>query len=116
MNISVSSLCDNSGICGGIPSCCIAAPCEEIPAPLPEAWDTILSDDGDIPVSEVGEIGMGTGSTKIKESIFIGNIMFSQLSTYTCICMCSRAEMLVGKKHWQIQLYYLKDKSQYLNG
>ena len=66
INVSV----DNSGICGGIPSCCIvpvgtAALCEEIPVPPPEAWDTLLFlDDGDISVSEVGEIG-STGSCTI---------------------------------------------------
>ena len=71
INVSVSSLCvDNSGICGGIPSCCIvpvstAALCEEIPVPPPEAWGALLFlDDGDISVSEVGEIG-STGSCTI---------------------------------------------------
>lgn len=101
MNISVSSLCDNSGICGGIPSCCIAAPCEEIPAPLPEAWDTILSDDGDIPVSEVGEIGMGTGSTKIKESLFLLEICFHNLAlTHAYVCIVEQKcwwEKNIGK-------------------
>lgn len=60
---------NNFGISGGVPSCCmasvlIAAPCEEIPALPSESWDTLLSDDGDIPVLEVREIG--TGSTQIK--------------------------------------------------
>ena len=76
INISVILLYDkNSGICGGIPFCCIAsivtvAPFEEIPVPSSEAWDTLLSDDGEIPVSEVREIGMDTGSTQTQEPYY----------------------------------------------
>ena len=103
INIGVSSLgVNNSGICGGIPSCCIAAPCEEIPSSSPEAWDTLLSDDGDIPVSEVGEIGMGTGSTQIKESVFLLEMLcfHNLVLTYAYICTVeqkSRWEKSIGE-------------------
>lgn len=72
----------------------------KIPALPSESWDTLLSDDGDIPVLEVREIG--TGSTQIKGYLFfLEMLVFHNLVlTHAYVCTVEQ-KMLVG---WQIQV------------